>query len=174
MEPTAAVSGYPMAADFDYTFSDGELNEILGFLETQHQQPELLSPTPDSLALLEGKTGHAGLQFQPHSAESLGLQTPSHSGDSLTGELEVKREQPFVQSSQQPGLVPMSGNLPQYQPMAQPVQQQQASNHHSQSQPHSSSGVQQPSGRTISTIPPEPKGLSLFAAKARGAWSGAS
>ena len=38
-----------------YTFSEGELADILGFLETQHNQPpDPLAPTPDSLALLPG------------------------------------------------------------------------------------------------------------------------
>ena len=161
-----AADTYPTAADFDYTFSDGELQDILGFLETQHQHSDGLTPTPDSLALLDGTSGNAGLQFQPHSAESLGLQTPSHSGDSQSGEPEIKRENSFLQSSQA-GQVPLAGTVPQY--TAPPTQAQQLQPQQQQQAPFGSTAMPYQSQRTYSGIPGEVKVTASQAARVRGA-----
>ena len=166
----AAVSGYPTASDFDYTFSDGELQDILGFLETQQQQPDGLSPTPDSLALLGGKSASAGLQFQPHSAESLGVHTPSHSGDSHSGELELKRESSSRQGSL-PGQAITSGHLPLYPASSQPLLQKQQHQHQGQAHQQQPGSASAPSysQRTSSGIPSDARGLPSQAARVRGA-----
>ena len=164
----AAVSGYPTASDFDYTFSDGELQDILGFLETQHQQPDGLSPTLDNLALLGGKSANAGLQFQPHSAESLGVHTPSHSGDSHSGEVELKRENSSRQASM-PGQAITSGHLPLYPASSQPLAQKQQHQHQAQHQQPGSASAPSYSQRTYSGIPNDARGLPSQAPRVRGA-----
>ena len=82
-----SVAGMP----FDYTFTETELADILGFMENQQQQTEVVAPAP--VAPFAGSGNTMPLQFQPHTSDSLGQPTPSHSGDSRSDDgVTVKRE----------------------------------------------------------------------------------
>ncbi|KAK9792974.1 hypothetical protein WJX73_004661 [Symbiochloris irregularis] len=82
-----------MPPEFDYTFTEDELKNILGYMESHQQTNE---PRPEfGTVPFVGQGSSVPLQFQPHTADSLGQQTPSHSGDSQSfedGGVAVKQE----------------------------------------------------------------------------------
>lgn len=99
----AQLGGLP-TADFDYTFTEHELADILGFMENQHQQSEAAQLRPQTP--LVGSGAAVPLQFQPHTADSGGQPTtPTHSGGSQSDDgITVKREPSLVPSVPLPQL----------------------------------------------------------------------
>lgn len=100
--------------EFDYTFTEHELADILGFMETQQQQSDTLSAATAAPFAAAGNS--VPLQFQPHTADSGGQHTPSHSGGSHQSDegVTVKREPsiPPAQPEQGGPLAGLNGFFP--------------------------------------------------------------
>ena len=101
LAPMAHRIAEEMPSEFDYTFTEDELNNILGYMENHHQHGSAPRPSyPDAM-----QTNGVPLQFQPHKADSLGQPcTSSHSGDSqsqLEDCVQIKQE-PVLDTATRP------------------------------------------------------------------------